>query len=85
MLTQTAPSPSNVEALFAGLFNRQQLADAFSISTRTVIRWERAGMPFIAMGMIRLYDPAKVRAWVMSHERQHNAPKRGRPAGKRAA
>jgi phage terminase Nu1 subunit (DNA packaging protein) len=85
MSSPTTPQPAAAESVLAGLLQRQHLADVFRVSTRTIIRWERAGMPFIAMGMIRLYDPAKVRAWLLSHEHQHNAPKRGRPAGKRAA
>jgi phage terminase Nu1 subunit (DNA packaging protein) len=85
MVSQITPQPAAAESVLAGLLARQHLADVFHVSTRTIIRWERAGMPFIAMGMVRLYDPAKVRGWLMSHEQQQNVPKRGRPAGKRAA
>ena len=85
MTPQSTPQTTAAESVLAGLLVRQSLADVFRVSTRTIIRWERAGMPFIPVGMMRLYDPAKVRAWLMSHERQHNTPKRGRPARNRAA
>jgi hypothetical protein len=68
----------------AGLIARKSLAADLGRSERTIIRYERAGMPFIKLGMLRFYDPFKVRAWVMTHESRHDAPKRGRPT-KRAA
>lgn len=67
-----------------GLITRKQLATEWRCTERTIIRRERAGMPFIRLGMMRFYDPAKIRAWVLSHESRHDAPKRGRPV-KRAA
>lgn len=85
MISQATTPPAAAETVLAGLLQRQHVADVFHVTTRTIIRWERAGMPFIAVGMIRLYDPAKVRAWLLSHEHQHSTPKRGRPAGQRAA
>lgn len=79
------PATDNPAAsITAGLIDRKQLAAEWRCGERTIIRRERAGMPFIKLGMLRLYDPAKVRAWVLSHESRHDAPKRGRPA-KRAA
>lgn len=81
----TTPQPAAADTVLSGMVTRQQLADELRKSTRTIIRMERSGMPFIAVGMMRLYEPAKVRAWLVSHERCHNTPKRGRPAGKRAA
>ena len=74
--TATA-TPASVTA---GLMDRKQLAAELRCSDRTVIRRERAGMPFIRLGMLRLYDPAKVREWVLSHEQRPTAPKRGRPS-----
>lgn len=74
-----------ISDVLAGLLDRERLGKQLgNVSDRTIIRYERAGMPFIAVGMLRLYDPAKVREWLMTHERRHDAPKRGRPA-KRAA
>jgi hypothetical protein len=66
--------------VLAGLLDRQTLGKQLGgMCDRTIIRYERAGMPFIAIGMLRLYDPAKVREWLLTHERSHAAPKRGRP------
>lgn len=70
--------------ILAGLLTRQQIAIQLGCGDRTIIRRERAGMPFIAVGMMRFYDPTRVREWLMSHERHQAAPRRGRPA-KRAA
>ena len=64
---------------------REQLAEQLDCSERTIIRYERAGMPFIAFGMIRRYNPPSVREWMLSKERGHTVPKRGRPAGRKAA
>ncbi len=71
--------------VLAGLLDRETLGRQLGgMSDRTIIRYERAGMPFIAVGMLRLYDPVKVRDWLMTHERRHDAPKRGRPTKKAA-
>lgn len=79
------PATENPAAsITAGLIDRKQLAAEWHCGERTIIRRERSGMPFIKLGMLRLYDPAKVRAWVLDHEHCQSAPKRGRPA-KRAA
>ena len=79
-----AANTSGYDNVLAGLLTRTDLALQLRRSERTVIRWERAGMPFIAIGTARLYEPSSVRAWLMSHERRQDAPKRGRPV-KRAA
>lgn len=80
-----ATNPENPAAcIIAGLPVRKQIAESLGVSERTIIRWEHQGLPVIRLGMARLYDPAKVRAWVLTHESRHDAPKRGRPA-KRAA
>ena len=71
-------------SVLAGLLTRSQLATQLGRSERTVIRWEHAGLPVIKLGMTRLYDPATVRAWLLTHEHRHDVPKPGRPA-KRAA
>lgn len=79
-----ADTATAVASITAGLITRKDLATEWRCTERTIIRRERAGMPFIKLGMMRFYDPGKVRAWVLSHESRHDAPKRGRPA-KRAA
>jgi hypothetical protein len=75
----TAVNAQGVNVL-AGLVTRQELAEQFDCSKRTIIRYERAGMPYIAFGMIRLYNPPDVREWVIAQQRGHAVPKRGRPA-----
>ncbi len=70
----------------AGLLTREQIAAEFRCSERTIIRREHAGLPVIRLGhAVRLYDPATVRAWLMTHEHRHETPKRGRPTKARAA
>lgn len=68
-----------------GFLQRQEIGKQLRCTDRTIIRYERAGMPFIAVGKLRLYDPVKVRAWLISHTSEHTAPSRGRPAKKVAA
>ncbi len=75
------PQTSNsANSVVTGLVRRDELEFQFGRSSRTIIRWEHAGLPVIKLGMTRLYDPAKVREWLMTHERRHNIPKRGRPS-----
>jgi hypothetical protein len=69
-------------SVLEGLLTREQLAQQLDCSERTVIRYERAGMPFIAFGMLRRYHPPSVREWVLSKGRGHTVPKRGRPPGR---
>ena len=76
MLTESVTPTSSV---MSGLFDRKGLAADLRCSERTIIRRERAGMPFIKMGMLRLYEPAKVREWLISHEHRPATPVRGRP------
>ncbi len=72
-------------SVLAGLLTRAGLSGELRKSERTLIRWEHAGMPVIRVGMTRLYDPARIREWLMTHERRHDVPRRGRPANKAAA
>lgn len=80
-----ASFPASEGGVLAGLLTRVQLAEQLNCSERTIIRYERAGMPFISFGMIRRYNPPSVREWMLSKERGHTEPKRGRPAGRKAA
>ena len=68
------------QGVLAGLLSRERLAAELGCSPRTVIRREREGMPFVKIGALRLYEPARVREWLLSHEQRPAAPKRGRPA-----
>ena len=80
---------STAAEITAGLVDRKHLAAEClpnrPVSERTVIRWEHSGLPVIKLGAARLYDLAKARAWVLTHEHRHDAPKRGRPTKARAA
>lgn len=82
MPTNTA-NFSTVADITAGLVDRKRLAaeclPCRPVSERTVIRWEHSGLPVIKIGAVRLYDLAKARAWVLTHEHRQDAPKRGRP------
>ena len=62
--------------------SRRDLAKQLNICERTLIRYEHAGLPVILVGKLRMYDPARVRGWLISQERSHDAPRRGRPAKK---
>ena len=79
-MTPTLAIDNPAASIIGGLIARKQLAAELHCSERTVIRHERAGMPYIKLGALRLYDPAKVRAWVLDHEHRPSAPKRARPA-----
>ncbi len=69
----------DLAALVHKLVRRNDIAVEYRVSERTVLRWERRGLPVIKLGLSPLYDPVRCRAWVMSHERLQDAPKRGRP------
>ncbi|GAN77674.1 hypothetical protein Asru_0414_01 [Acidisphaera rubrifaciens HS-AP3] len=84
-MSDATTSHDDDSGLLSGLLTRAQLAAELRCSERTIIRHERAGMPCIRLGIMRLYDAAKVREWVMSHEHRPQTPRVGRPAGKRAA
>jgi hypothetical protein len=73
-----------VASITAGFATRPQLAADLHCSERTIIRREHQGMPVIKLGMLRLYNPQAVREWLMTHERRHDVPKRGRPTSKAA-
>ncbi len=45
--------PANPADVLAGLLTRPQLAEQLRCGDRTIIRRERAGMPFISIGMTR--------------------------------
>ncbi len=79
METQTTPTTTSITA---GLATREQLATDLHCSERTIIRREHQGMPVIKLGALRLYNPDAVRAWLMTHERRHDLPKRGRPGSR---
>jgi len=57
-----AGTPSVLE----GIVDRPALAHDLSVSQRTLIRYEMAGMPVLRIGKKRLYEIARVREWLLN-------------------
>jgi hypothetical protein len=51
-------------AVITGFDTREQLARVLDVSTATIRRWERDGLPVVRRGRLRLYDRQKVRRWL---------------------
>jgi len=52
--------------LLEGFLSRAQLAAELSVSQKTICNYEKAGMPVaVRRGMLRYYDVAAVRRWLM--------------------
>jgi hypothetical protein len=62
-----------------GFQTRRKTAEDFQVSERTIIRWERSGLPVTCIGHLRLHDPVAVGEWLRAHTRTHRTPQRGRP------
>ncbi len=62
-----------------GLQTRHELAADIRCHWRTILRYEHQGLPVIKVGGRVFYNPAHVREWILSHERNQAAPTRGRP------
>lgn len=45
------------------LMTRKSLSLYLQVSERTIERWEKLGMPYIAIGDIRRYNRAEVEKW----------------------
>ena len=58
----------------AGLVTRPVIAADLGVVTRSIIRYEKLGLPSIHFGKMRLYDREKVRAWLLGFERRGAAP-----------
>jgi len=71
--------------LLAGMLTRDQLAAETGWHSRTILRNEAEGLPVIVIRGTKLYPIDRVRAWILSHVREREAPRRGRPAGRKAA
>jgi hypothetical protein len=78
------PNGPKLARITEGLATLSQLANELQCSERTIRRREHQGMPVIRLGTLRLYNPDSVRAWLMTHERRREMPKRGRPANRAA-
>lgn len=65
--------------LLDGLLKREELTAETGWGWRTILRREAEGLPVIVIGGTKLYPADKVRAWILDHLREHQAPRRGRP------
>ena len=63
-----------------GFLRREQLAQQFGLSPRTIDRWEalRIGPPRVCVGRTVLYQIKSVREWLANQERQAFPAKRRR-------
>jgi transcriptional regulator with XRE-family HTH domain len=63
-----------------GYLRREELAEQFGLSPRTIDRWEalRMGPPRVSVGRTILYNIHSVRDWLLSRERQVSPAKRRR-------
>lgn len=63
-----------------GFLRREELAEQFGLSPRTIDRWEalRKGPPRVSIGRTILYNIQSVREWLVSQERQAFPAKRRR-------
>lgn len=76
------PEPIRVSpaaSVLAGTISGAELAAELECSTRTIIRFERQGMPYIAVGKLRRYRTEAIKEWLIAHERKPEPPRRGRP------
>jgi hypothetical protein len=72
-------SSSTPELPAPELDTRKQGAARANVSLRTFIRLEEQGMPFIKIGRIKRYDPAKYLPWIRGERPGPQPPRRGRP------
>jgi predicted DNA-binding transcriptional regulator AlpA len=61
-----------------GYLRREELAEQFGLSPRTIDRWEalRKGPPRVSIGRTILYNIQSVREWLLSREQQATTVKR---------
>jgi hypothetical protein len=78
-MADTVKVEANHPRIMDGLLTRAQLEAETGWGWRTVLRREAEGLPVIVIGGRKLYPREKIRMWILSQERVHQAPKRGRP------
>lgn len=77
--SSSLPQISAVPVVLQGYLRREELAEQFGLSTRTIDRWEalRQGPPRITVGRTILYNIDTVRDWLSAMEsRPRSTPKR---------
>src|SRR5580658_8558223 len=64
--------------VLAGYLRREELAEQFGLSPRTIDRWEalRIGPPRVCVGRTILFNLESVRQWLLSREQQATTVKR---------
>ena len=85
MSETTEVSTPKQKRIFAGLLTREELEAETGWGWRTILRREQDGMPVVIVCRTKLYPADRIREWILSHERRHDTPKRGRPATRKAA
>lgn len=68
--------------ILEGFLRREELAEQFGLSPRTIDRWEalRIGPPRVSVGRTILYNMQSVREWLLSREQQTFPSRRRRSA-----
>ena len=85
-----APDKSAIEAaraeIFKGIVDQPTLKIVLSpggngrpLSDQTIDRYVAAGMPYLEFAGRRLFEPEKVRQWILSHIKDRAPRGRGRP------
>jgi len=75
----SAASLPQISAVLEGYLRREELAQQFGLSIRTIDRWEalRQGPPRITVGRTILYNIDSVREWLSAIERRpRSTPKK---------
>jgi hypothetical protein len=72
----TSAQPTTQRALL----DKATLAHELACSVATIDRMSREGMPFVAVGRTRRYDPDACRAWCETRTRQPERPADTEPA-----
>ncbi len=62
-------SAQNIPDLLADYVDRQTLAKAWGVCTRTVARYEKSGLPHLSLGGRRLYPIAGSADWLRDREK----------------
>ena len=70
--SSSLPQIAAVPVVLQGYLRREELAQQFGLSTRTIDRWEarRQGPPRITVGRTILYNIESVREWLSAMERR---------------
>jgi predicted DNA-binding transcriptional regulator AlpA len=79
-LLSDSPVQPVARLVLEGFLRREELAQQFGLSPRTICRWEalRIGPPRVSVGRTILYNIESVREWLVSQERKAFPAKRRR-------